>query len=431
MPTRTHPARRPLPRLAGAGLVTLALALGAGRGFASQDWPGWRGPDANGSTGTGRYPVSWSAESNLLWKVALPGKGCSTPAAWKGRIYVTAASGDQDAVLAFTPDGKTSWTTTLGPGVEGKHRNGSGSNPSPAADASGLYVYFKSGTLAALDPSGQVRWKLNVLKRYGKQNLYWDHGTSPVLTSRDVVLAIMHHGESYVAAFDKKSGELHWRAPRNYETPDEGDHSYATPLVLRRHGRESILVWGAEHLTAHDASTGAVLWSCAGFNPEARRNWVSVSSAVVAGDIAVVPHGRGTRLHGIRLGGRGDVTAANRVWLREDTGSFVPTPAARNGRIYLLRDRGELECLDARTGRTLFAGALPRSSASYYSSPTLAGDRLYAVREDGVIFTARVRNGFEVVGQSPMDERVIAAPVPLGDRLLIRGEKHLFCVRGE
>ena len=239
---------------------------------------------------------------------------------------------------------------------------------------------------------------------------------------------MMHPGESWLAAFDKITGELHWKVARNYTTPTEGDHSYATPILMQHEGKEALLVWGAQHLTAHAAADGKVLWSVGDFNPESKNNWVVVGSPVIAGDTVVVPYGRGSRLHGIKLGGVGDVTATHRAWLRQNTGTFVPTPAEYKGRVYLGRDHGEIECIDPATGKTLWSDALPKDKSSYYSSPTLADGKLYFAREDGVIFVARVEGKFELLAENDMGERIIAAPVPVANRLLLRGEKHLFCV---
>src|SRR5438309_677838 len=56
----------------------------------------------------------------------------------------------------------------------GKHRNGSGSNASPATDGHAVFAYFKSGTLAALQLDGRVRWQTNLVERFGPDTLYWD-----------------------------------------------------------------------------------------------------------------------------------------------------------------------------------------------------------------------------------------------------------------
>jgi outer membrane protein assembly factor BamB len=134
------------------------------------------------------------------------------------------------------------------------------------------------------------------------------------------------------------------------------------------------------------------------------------------------------RVHGIRLTGTGDPDDARRVWKRQDLGVFVTTPAEYKGRMFLLRHRGELVCLDPTSGKTIWAEPLPRATASYYSSPVIANGVLYAAREDGVVFAARVEDKFELLSENPMGERVVASPVVSNNRLFIRGDKHLFCI---
>lgn len=395
------------------------------------NWPSWRGPNDSGSTTSGTYPVTLD-ENNILWKTKLPGKGCSTPIIWDQHIYLTAPVGGNDALLALDWSGKTLWQTTFGPENKGKHRNGSGSNPSAVTDGKGLFVYFKSGNFAAVEFDGRIRWKSNLVDRFGEADLFWDHGTSPVLTEQHVVMARMHGGESWLAGFDKLTGELSWRVPRNYSVPTEVDHGYNSPLVIQHNGKQALLVWGAAQLTVHDATNGEILSSCGGFNPRSTAFWPTVATPVVAGDTAVVCYGRADkgqpRLHGIKLGGTGDTTDTHRLWKRDDTGSFVPSLAEYKGRVYVVGDRGQVECIDPGTGQTIWADAFPRHRSSFYSSPTIADGKLYAAREDGTVFVASVEGKFELLSENSMDERVIASPVPVSDRLFIRGEQHLFCM---
>lgn len=402
---------------------------------ANADWPNWRGPNGNGSISTGSYPEKWDA-SRVLWKVALPDKGTSTPMVHDGRIYITTPDGGQDAVMAFDLSGKELWRTKLGAATPPRHRSlASSCNSSPVTDGSGLFVYFKSGVFAALELDGKVRWKTNIVERFGEEKLYWDQGSSPVVTEQHVVLARMHGGPSWLAGFDKKTGEMSWQQPRDYKVPAENDNGYATPVSFKHEGKPALLVWGADHLTAHDAANGKVLWSAGGFNPESRHQWPGIATPVIAGDIAVIPVGRDdrdqARVHGIRLGGSGDVTASHRVWNREDTGVFVATPVEYKGRVYLLRHRGGIECIDPATGKSVWTAELPKHRAPYYSSPVIANGLLYAAREDGTVFVARVGEKFELLSENAMGERIIAAPVPVDGRLLIRGDNHLFCIAGQ
>lgn len=431
-----NPPSTTLGRLPGrlfSAIVSSSLLLGGFTGWTATDWPGWRGPSGNGSVATGRYPNAWGT-NNTAWNIVLPGKGGSSPIVWQSRIYLTTPSEGQDAVMALDFTGKQSWITRLGPQSAAKHKTlGSSCNASPVTDGQGIFVYFRSGQLAALELDGSVRWSVNLGERFGPEKLYWDSGSSPVVTDREVVLTRLHQGESWIAGFDKRTGETRWREKRNYPAPSENDNGYATPQFFERGGRRALLVWGADHLTAHAASDGRLLWSCGGFNPEGTANWPAIASPVVFGDLAIVPVGRDdrsgqARLHGIRLGGSGDVTATHRVWQRDDLGVFVTTPVVFKGRVFILRHRGEVVCLDPATGKTIWSAALPRTSASYYASPVIGNGILYAAREDGVVFAARVDDRFELLSENPMGERTISSPVVADNRLLIRGDQHLFCV---
>ena len=393
------------------------------------NWPAWRGEDATGSTDSGNYPTELNLKKNLLWKASLPDKGCSTPIVWQDSIFLTCPINGEDGVLSFSLNGGKNWQTKIGPQRKGKHLNGSGSNPSLITDGRNLYALFKSGNLACLNRGGEILWQKD-LSSYGKDTLYWDFGTSPILSSKHVIVALMRKGNSWLLAFDPSSGEVAWKKERNYQTPPECDHSYATPTLIKHKGKEAILVWGAERLSAHSAEDGEMHWVSTGFNPKQKKNWVVVGSQVVAGDIAIVPYGRGTHLTGIRMGGEGDVTKTHRLWTRSDTGCFVPSPAVSDGKVYILRDRGEVHCIDPKTGKSEWEDAFPRASSSYYGSPTIAGTKLYAPREDGVILIADISTGFKYLGKYDMGERVIASPVPVNDRILIRGEKNLLYFGG-
>jgi outer membrane protein assembly factor BamB len=98
----------------------------------------------------------------------------------------------------------------------------------------------------------------------------------------------------------------------------------------------------------------------------------------------------------------------------------------------LVRDRGEVECIDSGTGKTIWEAAFPKHRSNYYASPLISGGKLYAPREDGTVFVASVANDkFELLSENNMAEPVIGSPVPFSSRLLIRGESHLFCVASE
>jgi len=406
-----------------------AAALDAG------DWPAWRGADFTGATAAGNYPTRWSPNT-AAWKVTLPGKGASTPIVLQNRIYLTTPADGRNAVMALDMDGKQLWLTKLGPESKPRHKKlGTSCNSSPITDGQAIYTRFRSGEFVALNLDGSVRWRIDLTKQFGPENYIWDQGSSPIVTDRHVIYARMHEGDSWVAGFNKTNGKLEWQVKRNYKVPKENDNGYTTPVLFDYMGRQAILIWGADHLTAHVASNGKLIWSCGKFNPEQTGFWPAIASPVVHNGVAVVPVGRDDRkqgwLEGVRLNGRGDVSTTHRLWKRDDLRVFCCTPALWQGRAYLLRDREEVVCIDPATGRTLSTIKLP-SRAKHYASPVIANGILYIANADGEMFTIQITgSGMKLLAKNDMDERIIATPVAVNDRLLIRTDETLFCIAGK
>ena len=414
------------------------LGVAGAGGAEGENWPTWRGPGSNGvaigGPGGLKTPSRFSPEESLVWKVRLPGRGCSTPVVWDGQIIVTCPIGGEDGVLAYDRDGKELWKTTFGKLRPGRgQRVGSACNSSPLTDGKSIFVYFKSGVLAALTMTGEVRWKVNVFEKYGEDKLWWDVGTSPILAGGALVLAVMQtEGNSYLVSLDKMTGKEVWRTPRMYECGPESGDAYTTPQVVEVDGVETIVTWGADHLTGHEATSGKMLWECGAFNPKRKKAWRVIASAVVSDGVAVVPYGRGDALAGIRLGGSGEVTKSAWIWKNETLGTDAASPVVAGGMVYLLKDsgkeRGRVTCLEAATGKIQWESILPKSAKIFYASPLLVGDRLYFAREDGVVFCGTVtKEGLTDLVENTLGETVIASPVAVDGKLLVRGDTHLFC----
>ena len=393
------------------------------------DWPNWRGPSQDGVASGKNYPTEWSVEKNVAWKVELPGKGSSTPAVWGDRIFVTSAADGKNSLLAFDRHGKEAWRVIVGAERPGKNKKASGSNPSCVTDGQHVYAYFKSGDLVCADFAGKVVWQNNLQKEYGEDTLWWDLGTSPVLTKAHCVVAVMQTGPSYLVALDKVTGKLAWKADRNLGAPEEAAQSYSTPVVLNDNGKETLIVLGADHVTAHDGTNGKEMWRVGGLNPDGERYFRSIASAVVQNGIVVAPYARGKTITAIKLGGSGDVTESHIVWKKSELGTDVPTPAAAEGKVYLLNDKGTLTCMDAATGRELWAGQPEKNRNNFSSSPILADGKIYITREDGKTFVLAQGNEFKVLAANELDgSQAVATPVFVDGHIYIRTDTHLFCI---
>jgi outer membrane protein assembly factor BamB len=108
-------------------------------------------------------------------------------------------------------------------------------------------------------------------------------------------------------------------------------------------------------------------------------------------------------------------------------GADVPTPAVRDGRLYLVHDEGRIVCLEVDSGDELWSANLPKSRHKIFASPVLAGDLLYSARLDGTVFVGRITDdGYEPLAVNEMGEELVVGPVPVRGGLLIRGPEHLW-----
>ncbi len=398
---------------------------------ASAKWPSWRGPHLNGVAEGENYPTKWSATEQVKWKVSLPGKGASTPVVVDEKLLLTHGEAGKNHVSCYSlGNGQSLWSTEVGAERTGKHQKATGANPSIVTDGEHAWAYFKSGDLACLDLAGKIVWQTNLQEKYGKDTLWWDLGTSPVLTNDCVVVAVMHSGPSFLAAFDKKTGKEVWKTDRNLEAPSEAAQSYSTPMLVRDGDHDILVTVGADAVTAHDAAKGEELWRVSGLNPSQNGFFRSIASVVASEGIVIAPYARGSSLTAIKLGGKGDVTKTHVLWqhTNEGSGADVPTPIAKDGKVYIFHDGRDksLACLDLQTGKELWNVPTPKHRSTVSASPIMAGDRFYVAREDGTVFV--IKEG-KIESENPLDgEMLVATPVLVDGKILLRTISKLYCI---
>ena len=395
--------------------------------FAEADWPSWRGPNGDGTAASNDYPTEWSESKNVVWKVDLPGLGSSTPAVVDGRLFLTHEQHGDNRATCLDGNGQSQWSVSLGKHMPGKHKKATGCNPSPVTDGKHVYFYFKSGDLACLTLNGETVWRANLQDRYGENTLWWDLGTSPVLTNSNIVVAVQQEGPSFVVALDKTTGELAWKQDRTFQVPDEAEQSYTTPVVTTVEGNEQIIVLGADHITAHDAADGKELWRVGDLNPEQKQYFRSIASPTLIGDVLVAPYARGATLNAVRLGGTGDVTDSHGLWLDEGGSSDVPTPANLDGNALICTDKGVVRCLESATGSEVWSATLPKHREQFSSSPVVAGSHIYLTREEGTTFVLDKKGELVAKNELPL-ELCVATPVFVSGSIYVRGLRSVYCI---
>ena len=242
-----------------AASCLLALDVNGGNADADLYWPQWRGPLGTGVAPHADPPVEWSESQSIRWKVALPGKGHSTPVIWGDRLFVTTAvpygeavkpsySGALNAhdeapvtqrhrfvVMALNrSDGEILWERTVRDELPhaGGHSTASLASNSPVTDGEYVFAFFGSYGLYCLTVDGNLMWETDL----GQTNTLHGHGegSSPALYGDTLVINWDHEDKSFVVAFDRRTGEERW----NYRPEDLHLH-HAAGLVRGDRGDQS------------------------------------------------------------------------------------------------------------------------------------------------------------------------------------------------
>ena len=108
----------------------------------------------------------------------------------------------------------------------------------------------------------------------------------------------------------------------------------------------------------------------------------------------------------------------------------MPTPAAVDGRVYLLTDKGDVTCYDIKTGEPIWSGMPEKNRGAFSASPIVADGKVYITREDGKTFVLAQGAEFKVLAANELDGFVVATPVFTDGRILIRTDSHLYCIGG-
>jgi len=409
-----------LPQLSLEGQQpTPAVQMIGDTGEGAKYWARWRGPSGQGVvTGTG-YPDSWSASENVKWKVPVPGDGNSSPIVWGDRIFVTTAydGGRRLSVVAFRrTDGTKLWETFAPEGrtPHGNHYKNGYASATPATDGQHIYASFGSRGLLALDMNGKQVW----FRDLGQMDAY--HGTagSPLLYKDRLILYQDQSRNSFIAAFDTKTGKTLWNTPR------DANVGWGTPIAVRVVDHDEIVVNGQLRVQAYNPDTGAELWSCGGSSYEV------IPTPVVGYGMVFCSSGRAGPTLAIRPGGKGDVTRSHLAWASQRGSPFVPSPILYGEHLYMVNDMQSIvTSFEAVTGKLMWQNRLGVARREGFSaSPVAVEGKIFFTNDEGETFVLKAGPTFELLRTNKIGEGTLATPALVDGRWYIRTESNLFAI---
>lgn len=405
--------------------LTLCISVWA------EDWPGWRGPRGDGTSGETKVPTQWDGATgkNIVWKTRIPGSGYSSPIVTGDSVFVTSCDEERQTRLLHRLDretGRLTWSRdVIHAPLEGMHKLNSRASGTPVTDGRHVFVtFFQTEStseergdpgemvVASYDFDGNQNWSVTV----GAFSSIHGYCTSPVLHKNLLLVNGDHDGESYIAALSKDTGDVVWKTPREHRT-----RSYVTPLLREVDGRMQAVLTGSKRVVGFDPDTGQRLWWIEGPTEQ------FVASMVHDRDGFYLSAGFPTHhVMSIKPGGRGDVTESHVNWHVMDAKCYVPSPVVIGGKLVVADDRGIVHCFDTSSGKHLWRERLGRH---FSASLVTAGDLVFATSDEGVTLVLRPdREQANVIVKNELGERVFASPAISGGKLYLRGTEHLFCI---
>jgi len=128
---------------------------------AAAEWPGWRGPNRDGTSPNTGLLKEWPADGpQRLWEVNTIGKGFSSVAVSGGPIYITGIVDGNLVLFAFDTEGKPKWRTDCGAVFT---RSYPGARSTPMIDNGKLYDSKKALLTDADWHCVEAMFKLNSL----------------------------------------------------------------------------------------------------------------------------------------------------------------------------------------------------------------------------------------------------------------------------
>ncbi len=389
-----------------------------------RNWPRFRGPGGLGVSNYANVPASWDGETGqgILWKTLVPLPGKNSPVVWGDRVFLTGATEKERAVYCFDANsGEMLWARAVEnvPFSEPEPPEVSADTgfaaPTATTDGQRVYAIFANGDLISFDFDGNQIWARNLGPF---KNVY---GYASSLNMYQNLLIVLldqggaEDGISEIIGIEGTSGKTVW------ETDRPVPNSWATPIIIDTGEREEIITCGNPWVIAYEPASGTELWR----------------AKCLGGDIAPSPvYGNGLVfvtntyeiLAGIRPGGEGDVTETHIVWTAEDGLPDICSPLANGELVFLLETYGLLTCYDAKDGTKVWEHDLDET---FTASPSLAGDNLYFLTDDGIMIIVEAGREFKEVGRSKLGEIFEACPAFLDGRIYIRGEENLYCIAGK
>jgi outer membrane protein assembly factor BamB len=350
--------------------------------------------------------------------------GHSSPVVSDDRVYLFVRAGEAEVLQALAlATGKPLWRQAYPAPYKvnpAAFSHGPGPKATPTVDGRRVYTLGISGVLSAHDAAdGRVVWRKEFAQEFPSTSPMYGAAQSPLVDQGRVIVHVGGDGNGSLTAFDAGTGAVLW----SWKGDGPG---YGSPVVADIGGTRQVVTLTEKMLAGVAADSGRLLWSVP-FTTEYTQNAVT---PVVNGNV-VIFSGLEHPVKALRVvASKGGRWSTETVWENPDVSLYMSSPVLVAGRLYGFshRRKGQLFCLDAATGRTLW---LSEGRQGDNASLVAAGGVMLALTTESelIVFEAG-GDAFKALRRYTVaDTPAWAHLAVLDDGVLVKDERSLTYLR--
>lgn len=396
-----------------------------------ENWTHFRGSNLDGHSLSEKAPVQWSENEQVIWKTEIRGAAWSSPVVFGDQVWTSSATPNGEELFAVCTDFNSGKIIREIPlfkpdTVQHIHPTNSYATSTPCIENGYVYVHFGTyGTACINTRNFETVWTRTDLNCEHMQGA----ASSPIIYKNLLILHIEGTDVQYLVALDKSTGKTVWKTERPAEFYEKVEpvyrKAYCTPIVVEVNGKDQLISNGSQLCIAYEPETGKEIWQVFYGDDSTVSMPLSYGGMVFVNSGWMFPEG-GTfycRLLAVDPTGRGDVTKTHVPW---ETGTDVPqisTPVIVDSLIYMVHERGDLTCLNARDGKVIWKTKL---KDQFNASALYASGNIYLFSVKGNCYVIKPGLNYQLIAENQLSGTLKATPAIIRDNLIIRTDQFLY-----
>jgi len=326
--------------------------------------------------------------------------------------------------------GNTIWEKDVFKGIPlvKRHPKSTHANTTVATDGYHVVVFFGSEGLYCYNIDGELLWKRDFGLINSAWNLVesaeWEFCSSPVIFGDKLVIQADALNTDFVAVLELSSGRTLWRQERD-EISD-----WCTPNIYFDGEKARVVVNGYKHRGGYDMETGEEIWWMSGGGD------IPIPTPVVWKDLIYFnsAHGSHAPLMAVRNSVKGEVPYPDNeedpgndfAWFYDRQGSYMSSVLVYDSLLYVMRWNGNLSCFDARSGELIYRETV--HPYSFIASPVAADGKIYMLAENGDLYIAEAGRSYKILKKIPLGDISLVTPAISDGMLIFRTASRMMAV---